>query len=945
MSFFAKTILEQKYLWKEKGEKDWSDVTKRVAKNVFKSVDLFLSDDLVKEFIKIMNERKFIPGGRYLHSSGRPYHQTQNCLLLKVEDSREAWGELLNKVCVGLSTGAGLGVDYSDLRPEGKLIRKTGGTATGPIHLMRMTNEVGRGIMAGGSRRCLPKGSLVHTYEGLEPIESVQPGTMVLTKNGYHKVLNNFTQGIQDLIEIQTDIGSLKCTPNHKIAVLTSVRGDYIWKEAKDLNSGDRLLQTSDSLPGIKTTLPRSNYIRSPYAYTVKEITIPELDDKMAWFIGYFHANGHSAIRYQKDNLSKRNSVVSIAIPKDAPQIKNECMTQLIRFGVNPRVTDGDGECWNVKCASVPLAEWIQENIKTSNTTMDIPKFILQGTEHIRAAYIAGMLDGDGGVTHRPVIITNTVYPEYALQLQALCSSLGITTKFFLNRPARGNWKPLYRVILKGTKQVSRFLDTCGKHLIYKNFEDKIRTKEQHSYSFPPEMVRSSDIDKSTLHKNFSVNYPCERIEAIIGKQNFTPITVIDIVNSDSDETYDIEVEERNEFYCNGYLVHNSAIWAGLNWKHQDIYKFIHSKNWSEDVRKLKAKDFNFPAQLDGTNISVLLDDDFFKAYHDEKHILHTQAQQVYWETTKQMLKTAEPGFSVDIGQNAGETLRNACCELTSRDDSDICNLGSINMARIESLEEMKRVTEVATAFLLAGTVYSDVPYAKVDQVRTKNRRLGLGLMGVHEWLLKNGKKYGPDQDLQKYLEIYESNTKIAHKYADKWDLSRPVKTRAIAPTGSLGILAETTTGIEPIFCVAYKRRYLKHETWNYQYVIDPTAKRLIDQGINPDHIEDAYSLAENVERRVEFQAWLQKYVDHAISSTINLPSWGSELNNDNKVQDFGNMLIKHLPNLRGVTTYPDGARDGQPLVPVKYNTAIKNIGEVFEESVDICDITGKGSC
>ena len=355
-----------------------------------------------------------------------------------------------------------------------------------------------------------------------------------------------------------------------------------------------------------------------------------------------------------------------------------------------------------------------------------------------------------------------------------------------------------------------------------------------------------------------------------------------------------------------------AAIWAGLNWKHQDIHKFIRIKNWSDDVKKLKEKDFNFPATLDMTNISVILDDEFFEAYQDDKHPQYAHAQAVYWATVRQMLETAEPGFSIDVGDNSGETLRNACTEITSHDDSDICNLGSINMARVSSLDEMRRLVELSTAFLLAGTVYSDVPYPKVDQVRTKNRRLGLGLMGLHEWLLLKGKPYGPDAELEEYLKIYATSTESAKSYAKKWKLSAPVKTRAIAPTGTIGILGETTTGIEPIFCVAYKRRYLKHTTWHYQYVIDPTAKRLIDeQGVNPDLIEDAYSLAENVERRMAFQAWLQKYVDHAISSTINLPQWGSELNNDKKVREFGNMLMKYLPNLRGVTVYPDGARNG----------------------------------
>lgn len=540
MSHFAKTILEDKYSHTKKdGTKEtWENIAYRVTKHVMKSVNA--PKELTKEIEQIIRERKFIPGGRYLYSSGRPYHQTQNCLLLRAEDSREGWADLCQKASLALMTGAGIGIDYSDVRAEGKPIRKTGGFSTGPLALMQIQNELGRGIMQGGSRR--------------------------------------------------------------------------------------------------------------------------------------------------------------------------------------------------------------------------------------------------------------------------------------------------------------------------------------------------------------------------------------------------------------------SAIWAGLNWAHQDIHKFINMKNWSAEVRAMKEKDFNFPAIMDGTNISVLLDDEFFEAYHNEKDARHSQAQSVYWSVLKQMLKTGEPGFSIDTGVNNGETLRNACTEVTSSDDSDICNLGSINLSRISNITEMARIIELATAFLIAGTVYSDVPYSTVDKVRTKNRRLGLGLMGLHEWLLKNGKQYGPDSELDKYLEVYAQSGKFANKWAKEWELTKPVKTRAIAPTGTIAIIGETTTGIEPIFCAAYKRRYKKGlvET-DYQYVLDPTAKRLVDKGVNPDLIEDAYSI--DFERRLQFQAHVQQYVDHAISSTINLPSWGSEANNDSKVQHYGNILIKYLPKLRGITAYPDQSRPGQPISPISYREAEKQIGEIFIEQADSCDITKGGVC
>jgi ribonucleoside-diphosphate reductase alpha chain len=387
-----------------------------------------------------------------------------------------------------------------------------------------------------------------------------------------------------------------------------------------------------------------------------------------------------------------------------------------------------------------------------------------------------------------------------------------------------------------------------------------------------------------------------------------------------------------------------SAIWAGLHWNHNDVMKFIRMKDWPEHIKQAKSKDFNAYAPMDGTNISVILDTEFFKAFGDKTHPQNQLAVAVYWATVQKMVETGEPGFSIDAFENEGENCRNACTEITSYDDSDICNLGSVNLARVSSLYEMEEAVRLGTLFLLAGTVYSDVPYGKVDEIRTKNRRLGLGLMGIHEWLLLKGEQYGPSEKLKPYLEIYASSTRISKEYADRLGLSAPVKTRAIAPTGTIGIIGETTQGCEPIFCVAYKRRYFDYGVWKYQYVVDPTAQRLIENGVDSEDIEDAYTLAKQVERRIAFQAWLQQYVDHGISSTINLPSFGEPPNTLDKIEEFGNILMKYLPKLRGITVYPEGSRSGQPITPVKYTTAAAHPGQVFYESVDVCDFTG-GNC
>jgi ribonucleoside-diphosphate reductase alpha chain len=389
-----------------------------------------------------------------------------------------------------------------------------------------------------------------------------------------------------------------------------------------------------------------------------------------------------------------------------------------------------------------------------------------------------------------------------------------------------------------------------------------------------------------------------------------------------------------------------SAIWAGIHWWHPDAMDFVHVKDWSPEVRALKAKDFNFPAAMDMTNVSIMLDDDFFSAYHDIKNPQHALASTIYWEVVRQALKKGEPGFSVDLGENAAYCLRNACTEVNSDTTDDICNIGSINMARVRDLDHMRELVDLGTAFLMAGSVYSDVPYPDVEKVRSRNRLLGLGLMGLHEWLIARGKSYGPDPELEKNLQVYATSGEAGARWARKWRLSKPKRTRAIAPNGTTGIIAETTGGIEPIFAVAYKRRYYKGTTVQHEYVVDPVARRLIEGGARPEAIEDAYALAENVEKRVAFQSWVQKFVDHGIASTVNLPPWGSEHNNEQTVRPIGNMLMKYLPTLRGITFYPDGARDGQPLNVVPYKTAVSRVGTVFvEEQADICSIANKGSC
>lgn len=379
-----------------------------------------------------------------------------------------------------------------------------------------------------------------------------------------------------------------------------------------------------------------------------------------------------------------------------------------------------------------------------------------------------------------------------------------------------------------------------------------------------------------------------------------------------------------------------SAIWAGLNWSHKDIFKFMHVKDYSDEMKAAKLKDFDFPMPMELTNISVVYDTEFFIAAENPEHPKHAQAMKVWLDNCKQAFSTAEPGMSFNFRKD-NESLRNACTEVVSEDDSDKCNLGTIWINRIKSKNEMAEVTKLATLFLLCGGIYSHTPTDKIKEVGVRNNRIGLGLGGIHEWLMARGHGYEVVPELHKWLSVYEQESNdMAYVGAKQLGVSVPKGVRAIAPTGTIGIIAETTTGIEPLFCKAYKRRYRNSEgTWVYQYVVDATVKRLLEAGVKIENIQDSYDLT--FKQRVKFQADVQNYVDMAISSTCNMPEWGSQANNEQNYEKNAAVLLKYAKRLRGFTVYPDGCRGGQPLTRVPLEEALANEGVVFEETENSC--------
>lgn len=231
-----------------------------------------------------------------------------------IPDSREGWVNFLERVleayfykgrsftystlCVrGAGTpiiGFGGVASGPNILCEGienlcQVLRKRRGEKLHPIDCMDMTDIIGSIVVAGNVRRCLPANTMVHTHHGMVPIQHIRVGDLVLTSYGaYERVSAVHDQGVQKVLRIETRDGEFRCTPTHRMAVLTPDHRIQ-WKYAITLQKGDRLLTPRVPVVGQPTSLP-------PYQ---GGSPLP-LDTSLAWFLGYSCAGsgGFSAENY-----------------------------------------------------------------------------------------------------------------------------------------------------------------------------------------------------------------------------------------------------------------------------------------------------------------------------------------------------------------------------------------------------------------------------------------------------------------------------------------------------------------------------------------------------------------------------------------------------------------------------------------------------------------------
>jgi len=389
---------------------------------------------------------------------------------------------------------------------------------------------------------------------------------------------------------------------------------------------------------------------------------------------------------------------------------------------------------------------------------------------------------------------------------------------------------------------------------------------------------------------------------------------------------------------------------------HPDIEEFISCKNDNNQVN-------NF-------NISVAVTDAFMEAVEEDAdfdlinprdgEVARTvRARELFAKIVEGAWLNGEPGVVfIDKINDDNPTPQfpiestNPCSE-AHLPPYDSCNLGSINLERFYreetgdvDWEELREVVHTAIRFLDNVIEMNNYPLPQIDEMSRGNRRIGLGVMGFADLLIKLGITYDSEEGLafaermMKFVddEAWEESHSLAEerglmphyegsRHEARGDRVRNATVTTIAPTGTISMIAGCSGGIEPLFAVAFMRRQADMELpdVNPEFVTlarergfysEALMKKVAEHG----SVRDILEVPEDVRRvwvtshditpewHVRMQAAFQKYTSMGISKTINLPSEATPKD----VEDA--YMLAYSLNCKGIAVYRDGSRDAQVL-------------------------------
>ena len=414
---------------------------------------------------------------------------------------------------------------------------------------------------------------------------------------------------------------------------------------------------------------------------------------------------------------------------------------------------------------------------------------------------------------------------------------------------------------------------------------------------------------------------------------------------------------------------------AILNVEHPQILDFIVCK---EDTKELT--NFNLSVGISDTFMQAVAQDDEYDLISPNtgKQVSKLKASDVFSLIVDMAYKNGEPGIVfLDRINRANPTpavgkieSTNPCGEQPLL-PNEACNLGSINLSLLIKdnsidFEKLREVVRDSVDFLDSVIDQSRYPLPQIDEMARSNRKIGLGVMGWADFLFQLGIPYASDLAIDLAAKImeaidYEAKQRSMEIAVSKgsfpnfpqstyamgdvertpilkdWDgLLSEIQTKGIrnatlttiAPTGTISMIADTSSGVEPQFSLAYVKTVMDGEKLFYvnkHFENELTKRGLMSKELLekvtecgsiqhldeiPQDLKTVFQTAHDIspEWHIRMQAAFQAYTDNAVSKTINFPNSAS-------VEDIRSAYeLAYLLGCKGVTVYRDGSRENQVL-------------------------------
>jgi ribonucleoside-diphosphate reductase alpha chain len=903
ISHNSKIILEQRYLLKDENGKiveTPEDMLHRVAK-VMASIDLLYgksveeTKSLEEQFYTMMDNLEFLPNTPTLMNAGTKVGQLSACFCLLIEDSMESIFGTLHDAAMIFKSGGGVGFDFSKLRPKDDAVSTTGGTSSGPLSFMKVYNAMIGVVKSGGKRRGAAMGGMRCDHPDI--------GDFIYSKmDEFNNDLENFNLSVaitDKFMEALEKDEKYELINPHTKQSIGKVSARIIWEHLCALSwlNGEPAMIFIDAMNKANPTPQIGSF----------EITNPCLTGDTLIAV----ADGRNYVSIKQ--LAEEG--------KDIPVYTWSGNDMTIRMGRNPRLTQHnteiiklnftDGSSLKVtknhrimlrdgtyKEANQLLIgerimpfykiQYSQSNNKSKYWCVHQNKGILHKGEHkLIAEYMLGRpLDNNEVVHHIDFNSLNNSWNNLNVISEQLHNQIHTELMF-------GNNNPYHRFpSIKETLSKPRYgkeNGMYGKHHS-KETKEKISVKAKGKRHSP-----ITEFKKGLIPKNKGI-------------KTAWITTICPVCNNEM--TY----IKSNPIKTCSIGCHNTyRMWERKGIELNHIITSIEEIG-QEDVYNLTVDDFH--------NYAVITKD-----YISEKG-----------------------------NRKLGGIIISNCGELPLL-SYESCNLGSINLGKFVKYgkiewDRLAEVVKLSVRFLDNVIDANKYPLSKIEEITKANRKIGLGVMGWADMLIKLGCKYDSEEAVETadfvmgFIEHkaketsqelgkekgnfpnFEKSIFVGEEYIIDPPYMRNATVTSIAPTGTISIIADASSGIEPVFSIISQRN-VKDGFGKNLLEINPAAKEILKkQGkwaefkkqlaestcskciIIPQDIKEMIPTASQIspEWHVKMQAAFQKWVDNSISKTVNLPNSAS-------VEDVMNVyILAYKSGCKGITVYRDGSRKFQLL-------------------------------